>query len=113
MADATIKELLDLAQRVFDKDQPVDEIIARIDNYIQIFNKWYDANLNIPEDKITLSAEEVKIVRESHAGVLTLAKTLKLDAVTSLKAFQQKSEGIMAYTDTLPKKLSSRKTRKG
>ena len=108
-----IDEIIDLATLLL-SEKNSEEFVQKLESYSQAFGDWFSAYqesaargepINTPEDLERLLEVHEKLVEESDKMHGTLP-----DEMAKLKL---KGKGILAYTDTLPKKISFTKAKKG
>jgi hypothetical protein len=94
--------------------------VQAFDKYCQAFNIWQEDNrLNANDNTLANNSqssettEEIKKLLRLNKKVLDRAEKLFKQTAGQLQGFQLKAKGIMAYVDTLPKKISVTKHRKG
>lgn len=104
----TTQNLIQLADVIFEADIPLEEVLNRLDAYATLFDVWYAAH----SDKLSSDAE-VALLEERHHKVIECAAELLKGTSAELAKLKLKGKGILAYTDTLPKKISFRRPRKG
>lgn len=109
--EVNVKKLLAAAEEVLVDQSSVEERLDRLERYVDLFSQWQEAF-----DTEAVSVEEAECLnelQEQHAKVIEQVAALKSVSVSELGKFQRRAKGIMAYTDTLPRKISIAKERKG
>ena len=115
MPKSAIEELISLADGVLSKSDDSEVALEKIEEYTEKFSSWYNEHFasleegDIQEDVISLLQQ----LNEQHGKVLALAEDLRESITDDRRELKRKGKGIMAYIDTLPKRLSLRRTRKG
>ena len=90
------------------------EAVEDLEKYAIAFNLWYDNyQTSTKQEKPLNSREELIQLLDRHEKVMEFSESLKSAIPEEMAKLRQKGKGIMAYTDTLPKKISFTKTRKG
>jgi hypothetical protein len=98
-----VDRLLALAAEALRTDSSLEEQLSAIEDYCQEFSRI----------ESELSGQRLEELSRKHAAVLDKVKRLFAGAALDMKSFQRKARGIMAYVDTLPKKISVTKNKKG
>lgn len=98
-----VDRLLLLAANALRPDIAVEEQLDAIDRYCREFS------LLEPH----LVGTGVEELAQRHKAVLDKAQRLFAGTALDIKSFQRKARGIMAYVDTLPRKISVTKNKKG
>ena len=93
---------------------PADEFLNKVAGYAEAFEIWklgHSQELSgaIPED----GRAEFESLAELHAKIVDRVAELKSKTEQDLKHIRRKGKGIMAYTDTLPKRISISTKRRG
>ena len=126
MSDATLLEseetlrrlLLACGNNILLKGVSEAELPGLLDQYSDLFARWYEkSNLasGSPE-AIAIVGEVTEVlgsVAAMHEAVLKLATDAQALTSADLKTIRSRGKGILAYVDTLPKRLSLNKSRKG
>lgn len=107
---SSIEQVQQLALRILEHNEPSDEALELLERYVGIFGVWYDQYQNHP---LNTTAEALQKLSESHGMILDCARRWKLDTAGSLAANRRKGKGMRAYVDTLPRRISFKRTRKG
>jgi len=104
----SLSEILTLGQRATSGELSGDALVSAIIDYCSTFQSWYDeADLSVE------APEELARLEQVHSLVLSQAQVLQDQVSAGLKAVKAKGKGIMAYTDILPRKVSSVRAKKG
>ncbi len=108
-----LNSLIDLAdQIIIEKKNP--EVITKIEEYALNFNDWFDQyQKSIDAGNAINTKQELELLLSKHEAVSAISDKLKAGIPDQMARLQTKAKGIMAYTDTLPKKISFTKTTKG
>jgi hypothetical protein len=86
-----------------------------LDLYIESFGKWHGdwkARLLESSNDRDLKAVGAEVAKQ-HSEVLRLAGELKESIAVSLRSLKRKGKGLIAYSDKLPKRISTIRPRKG
>lgn len=104
---AEIEQILALGRSVLDPNLQSEQLLMRLEAFI-------DAISAIPLDGELSGDQRDSLTRitELHAAVLAHAATLQGNWSKGLADLRRRSKGIMAYADQLPKRLSSRPSKK-
>lgn len=94
------------------------ELPQLLERYTEAFSKWYEAAGLNPQGSpgITIAENPTQIlesVQATHDAVLRHASEAKALTAADLKSVRSKGKGILAYVDTLPKRVSLINPRKG
>ena len=97
------------------EDQDLPDLLHR---YSELFDRWFNsANLSSPDliDSNLLAERSLALapVLNNHNAILDFVSRAKDLTETELKTLRSKGRGILAYVDTLPKKVSLTKGQKG
>jgi hypothetical protein len=84
-----------------------DEQIEALENYVNFFDKWLENNQS------SKTKEELTEVLDIHQELIHHAGLWLKSEAEEFKAHKAKAKAIMAYADTLPKKISWYKPTKG
>lgn len=103
---ADLQELAEAALVV--QDNPEAQLTA-IETYCEAFAKAEQAGSLADLE----AGEEAEILSKLHEKVLMQAAVLLDDTARDMQHFKKKARGIMAYVDTMPKKISVTKSKKG
>ncbi len=101
-------KLLEIARKALNQEQSSDDLITSIEEYISAFEIW--SNKGLFE---TLKKEEGEEVLELHKQVVEKAQNLKQDMELKRTELNKKAKGVLSYLDTLPKRVSHTRGRKG
>jgi|688.fasta_scaffold1022685_2 hypothetical protein len=109
---AIILEGISVLELLLEKDPAA---LDALDNYIESFTGWHagwkSRVSEHPSDK-ELKAVGAEVAKQ-HSEVLRLAGELKESISASLRSLKRKGKGLIAYSDTLPKRISTIRPRKG
>lgn len=87
--------------------------IDAVEKYTSAFDRWFQhhgaALAALPETERATLSSLVKL----HERILTLAESMRESTAVDIRHLKAKGKGIMAYVDTLPKRISRGPTRKG
>lgn len=112
-----LAELLNLAREINSAEPNSLDNIDQIEKYCSSLAQWLKETENSSShpnaDTLGLSAADLTELSKLHGSVMQLASQLLGNTATQLQDLQIKAKGIMAYVDTLPKKISVTKSRKG
>lgn len=108
MPESEITRLIRLADEVLAEGIAPDDLIERMEAYSQALEAWLGSGQD-------LSGREGAYpqLNEKHTLVLSRAESLRDLTSQELKDLKTRGRGIMAYIDTLPKRLSAFRMRKG
>lgn len=111
-----LKPLLDLAGRIIAQEHPEADLLGLIEEYSARFTEWHESaeaggDLSLLEK--SFGAANLKLLSERHRLVIAKVASLKEGTAEDLRNLKRRGKGIMAYTDTMPKRISLRKDRKG
>ena len=106
------EELLALGRSITEPSQDSDAITGLLERYVGLFSQWY-SRAGIDSGNSLVGVAALEKLESVHASVLDRA--IKLRAVTEqdLKGLRKRERGILAYVDTLPKRLSIGRPKKG
>ena len=109
------KDLLQLGETIKSAPRVAATIKPLIDNYITLFDRWFTeegpkTSQETPTDKLR---EELEAVQRVHTAVMGVVGEMKASMSQSLVGLHQKERAMLAYIDTLPKRVSVGKARKG
>ena len=114
LSSAAIQDLLELASKVNAQEYPSAEAIEALADNSDAFAPWFpshngelDISLENPQRDLLLDLEQ------RHAQVLKKAELLLEKTSDTLKKMKVRGKTILAYTDSLPKRISLYKQRKG
>lgn len=108
--------LLALAEAALAPGESADIIADRIAAYTEAFDRWYSAACPSIEAGDAVPLGGLALLREleiRHAAVMDLAQEIMRRTDVELKGLRRKGKGIVAYTDTLPKRISTKRFRPG
>jgi len=108
--------LLQLAEAALAPDENLDLRTDRIVAYSEAFERWYsaarpsiDAGDAAPLGGLTI----LRKLEAQHAAVMKLAQEIMRRTDVEVRGLRRKGKGMVAYTDTLPKQISTKKFRPG
>ncbi len=112
------QELLALGEALVARGIEDQELPDLIHQYSELFDSWFaSANFSSPEPDTSKMAGEMRTalgpVLAIHEAVLALASRAKDLTEAELKSLRTRGKGILAYVDTMPKKVSLTRGRKG
>jgi hypothetical protein len=111
--ELALKELIVQADQILSSGQAPD-IVNHLEKYADSFSEWYGAyQKSLEQNKPLNTKEELEMLLTRHEKVMELSESLKESIPDEMAKLKNKGKGIMAYTDTLPKKISFTKPRKG
>lgn len=113
MNDKTVDALISQADELLAETSP-EEALPKLEAYAADFDAWferYQKSVDSGSPLADKSALEELLTR--HEKVVDLTSRMQDTFPEEMKKLKQKGKGILAYTDTLPKKISFTKTRKG
>jgi len=114
MVNDEVLNLTSLAKQILENDNPVDSKISLMEEYTTRFDKWFENSQELFESgQLPTDPAILQELLRVHDVLMKKAEELKLGVVRDRMDLKKKSEGIMAYLDILPKKLSVTKMRKG
>ena len=105
-------ELLELGRKILDEAHDPDAATNLLDQYAGLFGRWHDAE-GPGSPSAMLVASELEEIQTVHDAVLAYATALKDATEKSMKGMKQRGRTILAYVDTLPKRVSINKPQKG
>lgn len=89
-------------------------VLDELDQYCDAFAKWeatWRRQLDGRADFPTREVELGKRIVEQHARVIRLTEDMRANVDRSLKSLRVRGKGLRAYTDYLPKRISTMKRR--
>jgi len=108
-----VEDLIALADKVLSASGSTAETTELVADYTAAFSAWYETG---PTKNIKPGAAEEGVLFEladKHEKVLALAKTILKGTSGELRAFKSRAKGLMVYADVLPKRVSTRRVKKG
>ncbi len=113
-----IGDLIELAEIALAEGADIDELISHIEAYSAAFHPWYEEHKETFEQGTESSGpvvdrDDLERLLKLHTEVLGKAELLQQGTSNDLMALRGRRKGMMAYIDILPKRLSTRRTRKG
>ena len=106
-----LSHLVSLARRVLGAASE-EETLEGIVRYSEAFEKWADEFLGPHKDVLASKRAELKELQVLHAQVIARAEQLKSRVSQAMRKLKKKGKGILAYTDTFPKRIGSMRPRK-
>ncbi len=103
-----LTELLLLGEKVL-RSEPNKEDLAIFDEYASGFQSWFDSRDKDSNEK----KEELEKLSRLHVEIMDRAQALKLATAKELQMTRKKAQGLIAYIDVLPKKVSMKRVLKG
>lgn len=113
--DDLVRELIAQADVVLAGQQEEDERLVALELYVTQLAAWYDGQ-GCELTSANVSSQSADLLRElgdRHTQVLKLVEQLRNDTSSKLKVFRQRTRGILSYLDTLPKRISVLRSKKG
>ena len=112
------EKLFTVGRDLLKKSPGAPELPQLLEEYTDTFSRWYGAtNVGVSGlDGLSIVGDPVAVlesVQALHDAVLRRAGEAQELAATELKTVKSKGKGILAYVDTLPKRVSLNKARKG
>lgn len=107
-----LSDTISAARSFLESESNVDSRIILLTAYIEAFNCLFQA----VEDKSIsppLKVADIEEVTFNHQRVIAIALSLLGDTSSELRQLQSRGKAILAYTDTLPKRVSMRGKKKG
>lgn len=98
------------AKRVLESSGDAESCITGLDAYVAGLNKFLKQLEEMPEK---FPREDLAMLDGLHQQVLATAVQLLGNTSIDLRQLQAKGRAILAYTDTLPKRVSIRAKQKG
>ncbi len=90
------------------------ESLDGLERYCDAFAAWQASWKKRPDGTVGLSAKDADLGRRivaQHATVLRLTEEMRAEVDRSLKSLRVRGKGLRAYTDHLPKRISTMKRR--
>lgn|GEM_PF-1788075 len=94
-------------------EQLHQQLMNQIEAYAEAFERWAgmaETTSYVPQ------GDEIRVLKELvgiHTRVLEVAEKFKVSTAQSIGTLKKRGQGIMAYADQGPKKLSVRRPRRG
>lgn len=108
--------LLVLAEAALAPGESPDVVTDRIVAYTEAFDRWYSVATPSIEAGDAAPLGGIELLRQletRHAAVMDLAQEIMRRTDAEVKGLRRKGKGMVAYTDTLPKRISTKKFRPG
>jgi len=112
MANPDTAGLIKLAEAALVDGESASTITERIVAYSDAFDRWYSAAAPFIEagDAAPLGgAETVRTLNARHGAVVALTRKLMARTESDTRGLRKKGKGMLAYTDLLPKQVSTKK----
>lgn len=106
----TVTNLLTLANEILADSAGPDSIVLNLERYVTDFQKWWE---EFDSGRIEVEQSLLEKLSERHEKVLDLARDLQSQTGQVLQDTRRKSKGMIAYVDCLPKRISTRRVKKG
>lgn len=103
-----LEEVIGLADRALSCDDQ-EQLVEQIQLYVDAFADWFDHN----QDRISSADPAIEALQSKHAAVLARASALRGTFASEMRKVKVRGKGILAYTDIVPKRISSTKPRQG
>jgi hypothetical protein len=90
--------------------------LDELEQYCDAFADWEKSWKRSLDGRGQLPLKEIELGRRivaQHGKVIELAEEMRTHVDRSLKTLRARGKGLRAYTDHLPKRISTIKTRKG
>jgi hypothetical protein len=90
--------------------------LDELERYCDLFAKWENGWKRGRDGAVALSAKDIELGRRivaQHATVIKLTEEMRASVDRSLKSLRVRGKGLRAYTDHLPKRISTIRTRRG
>lgn len=108
-----LAKLIELADETLAADND-ENYVLKLENYARQFDQWFSAYEESVKDQRPLNTrEELEELLSRHEKLVLLSQANHSTYADEMIKLKQRSKGIMAYTDTLPKKISFNKVKKG
>lgn len=105
-----LESTLRAAETVLASGEDIDSCITAIDAYVAALSKLLK-QLDAAEHQFP--ADDLRQLESLHQQILTIATALLGNTSIDLRQLQAKGKAILAYTDTMPKRVSIRSEKKG
>ena len=95
-------------------EQSSPEALDELERYCDAFAEWESAWKRRKDGKLGLIPSEAELGRRivaQHATVIRLTEEMRASVDRSLKSLRVRGKGLRAYTDHLPKRISTIKRR--
>lgn len=102
-----IPELQSLAQKLLTEELQTAEFIELLNDYSEAFEVWY------PSIDPKNNAPDIRALLDLHSALVEKAQGVLKSAGAEIAKLNIKGKGIRAYTDILPKRISTTKVQKG
>lgn len=108
-----IKLLIATAEDIVASELDHPDLLEKIERYCQEFENWSSVINNDLKGWASKNPDQARSLEVLHAEVIQRATSLKEMNSESLKGLKRVGKAILAYLDTLPRKISGSKPRKG
>jgi hypothetical protein len=110
-----VSNLTALATEILSGQGDIDKSILLLNQYCEDLSRWYEQNeARLRAGNLAPGEEEALAELDRlHGRVLEFGAGLQSRCSADLIDFRRKARGIMAYTDTLPKRISIARKRQG
>ena len=108
--------LIQLAKAALAAGESPATITERIVGYSDAFDRWYSGAKPLIDVGASAARGGVELLRELeefHAKVMARAKEVLVRTELDSKGLRQRGKGMVAYTDILPKQISTKKLPRG
>ena len=108
--------LVGLADEALATCENLDTVTDRIVAYVEAFDRWYAVAkpvIDAGESAPLGGMEMLKRLEECHGEVIKRAAAVMEITDIEAKGLRRKGKGLVAYTDHLPKQLSTKRFRPG
>jgi hypothetical protein len=106
-----LSDLLQKAEEILRSDPDSPELVGLVESYTEHFERWQSL-VGETLANVLSSPQGEELVRV-HAAVLARAQSAQGDVAQALKGLRKRGKGILAYTDTFPKRIATIRPRKG
>ncbi len=106
------RNLIELANRIL-AAKAEDDVVELLGEYSVAFDAWYGKyQADLPSAKGSPWEAALKELKHKHEAVLSVAKKNQGEIKAQLRKLKKKGKGILAYTDRLPKRVTTTRPRK-
>lgn len=103
----SLEELLHLAHSALDSDADIGDTIERMEEYARGFNEWF-----APEKAVAGDPQVDELVA-LHGKILDRARVFQQETTDARKLLQRRAKVVIRYLDTLPRRISILRGKKG
>jgi hypothetical protein len=110
------RALLALAEEALTPCDNLDTATERIVAYTEAFDRWYSLAkpyFDVGDEEPLGGLELLKKLEARHGEVIALAEAAMDRTEADAKGLRRKGKGMVAYTDNLPKRISTKRFRPG